>query len=81
MPGSFGAAALWLRGEGMDVSVERRIRLAIKELARASGVPIRDLEINQVDIAIRRDLSPDELNQVSVNELFGVWKRLADEQE
>jgi hypothetical protein len=63
----------------MDITVERKIRLAIEEAARSSGVPVRDLEVNQVDIAIRRDLSPDELRQVSPDELFRIWKRLVDE--
>jgi hypothetical protein len=62
----------------MDTPVEQRIRLAIEEAARASGVPVRDLAIGQVDMAIRRELSPDELRHVSLEELFGIWKRLAD---
>ena len=63
----------------MDTTVERRIRLAIEEAAISSGVPVRDLEISQVDLAIRRDLSSDELRHVNLAERFGIWKKLADE--
>ena len=64
----------------MDETVQRRIRLAIEEAARSSGMAARDLTLEQVDMAIRGDLSPDELKQVSLDELFGVWERLADEE-
>jgi hypothetical protein len=68
-----------LRGERMEATVQRRIRLAIEEAARSSSVPVKDLSINQVDEAIRRDLSPDELRQINFEELFGIWHGLADE--
>jgi hypothetical protein len=63
----------------MEATVQRRIRLAIEEAARSSSVPVRDLSINQVDEAIRRELSPDELKQIRLDELFSVWHRLAEE--
>ena len=65
----------------MDETIQRRIRLAIEETAKSSGVAVRDLSISQVDLAIRRALSPDELGQVSLGGLFGIWKRLVDEEE
>jgi len=53
----------------MEATVQRRIRLAIEEAARSSSVPVRDLSINQVAEAIRRDLSPDELKQIPFHAL------------
>ncbi len=61
----------------MDETVQRRIRHAIREAARESGMPVRDLSLDHVDVAIRRELSPDELRQVGLDELFGIWEGLA----